>query len=252
MISIEIAGLYKYFDDVCRLNDINMCIDEGESCVIIGGSGSGKSVLIKSIVRLIEPSEGSIKISGVETFNMNNKKFEKILHKMAFLFQGNALFDSLSIWKNIAFELIYTNKQKKQHVLTKVEEYLSIVGLQSNVMNLYPSELSGGMQKRVAIARTLMSQPEVIFFDEPTSGLDPINAALIDDLIVKCNVELGITTVTITHDLNSAYKIANSKVAVIFEGKLLFFGHKDLLCNSNDPYVKKLISIQSSDFLTVK
>lgn len=242
MNQIEISRLYKYFGDVCRLQDINMEIAKGESCVIIGGSGSGKSVLIKSIVRLIEPNRGSIKIDGVEILDMNRSKFSKVLSKMAFLFQGNALFDSLPVWKNVAFELIYKGKKSKKQVWRKVEQYLSIVGLQSNVMNLYPNELSGGMQKRVAIARTLISEPEIIFFDEPTSGLDPINTALITDLLVKCNKEMGITIVTITHDLNSAYQIANQKMAVIFEGKLLFFDNKNDLKNSHDSYVQKLIS----------
>lgn len=241
MSSIKITGLYKYFDDVCRLHDINMNIANGESCVIIGGSGSGKSVLIKSIVGLFAITRGSIKIDDQEIFGMSKAKFAKILRKISFLFQGNALFDSMPIWKNIAFELIYRDKKKKKQVWEKAQEYLEIVGLSNNIMDLYPSELSGGMQKRVAIARALISQPEIIFFDEPTSGLDPINTALITDLIVKCNKEMGITTVTITHDLKSAYKIANPKMAVIFEGKLLFFGHKDDLQNSNEQYVQRLL-----------
>lgn len=243
MAQIEIKSLYKYFGETCRLHDINMSIDKGESCVIIGGSGSGKSVLIKTIVGLFSATSGSIKIDDIETIGLSNKKYQQILQKTAFLFQGGALFDSLTIWQNVAFQLLFVQKMSKKEVIPLVKKQLEIVGLKDDILDLFPNELSGGMQKRVAIARALISKPEIIFFDEPTSGLDPINADLINQLIIKCNQELELTTITITHDLKSAHKIANPNIAVIFEGELLFFDHKDKLQNSANEYVQKLLNV---------
>ena len=245
MVDIKISNLSVVINQKTLLNNINMNINSGDSLVIIGGSGSGKSVLIKTISGFIREIEGSILIDGVETADINEEKFSNFFEKISFLFQDNALFDSLPIWKNVGFQMIYNKKNKNKDIKEKVEHFLKIVGLENSIMNLFPSEISGGMQKRVAIARALTTNPKIIFFDEPTSGLDAINTDLINDLIIRCNKELGITTVTITHDLNSAFKISDPKVAVIYSGDLIFYDNKEKLLYSDNDYVKKIISFSS-------
>lgn len=247
MPDISLCNVNKYFGDVCRLKNINLDITSGESCVIIGGSGSGKSLLIKLMVGLIKSSTGSIKIGGEEVVDITEKKLAMLREKISFLFQGNALFDSFPVWKNIVFKFLYNRKFNKNQLRDKALHYLQKVDLNADVMNLLPSKLSGGMQKRVAIARALVSEPELIFFDEPTSGLDVINAARINDLILYCNQELKITTVTITHDLSSAYKLAKSQIIVLDKGNLLFSGPKDALWRSENEYIKKLLSFHQKN-----
>ncbi len=240
-IKICVKNLVKNFGAKQVLKGINLEVKKGESLVILGGSGSGKSVLIKAIATLIEPSSGSIKVDGEETANISQKSRDKLMEKFGFLFQGGALFDSLSVWENVAFRLTHSGKFSKKEARDIALAKLRAVGLEERVMDLYPSELSGGMQKRAALARAVASNPEIIFFDEPTTGLDPIMADVINDLIIANSKELGATTITITHDMHSARKIAD-KVAMLYEGKIIWFGDAKDLDSSNNPFVDQFIN----------
>lgn len=237
---IKVVDLHKKFGSHKVLNGINLDITKGSSMVILGGSGSGKSVLIKTIIGLLYPDSGKIYIDNKDTTNISMKERFALMQKCGFLFQSGALFDSLNILDNITFfaEKIYNlNKDDKKDLAIKK---LTSVGLKEHILELYPSELSGGMLKRVSLARAICTDPEIIFFDEPTTGLDPIMANVINDLIIKVRSELGATTVTITHDMNSAYKIA-SEVSMIYNGKILWHGTKDQMNNNDNPYLKQFI-----------
>lgn len=239
-VKISIRHLHKNFGSKKVLKGIDLDIYKGESLVIIGGSGSGKSVLIKNIIGLLQPTKGSIKVDGQETAHLSAGERAKMMSKFGVLFQGGALFDSLTVWQNISFSLLQSKKLNRNQAYDLAISKLASVGLGPEVAKLYPSELSGGMQKRVALARAIAHNPEVIFFDEPTTGLDPIMADVINDLIVKCSSELGATTFTITHDMHSAKKIAD-KVAMIHEGKIIWHGDVKELNSSNNAYVDQFI-----------
>ena len=238
--SLIIKNLTKDFGSKQVLVDINLEVKKGESLVILGGSGSGKSVLIKTIASLIFPTSGSIKIDDQEITNLDAKSRDKLMEKFGFLFQGGALFDSLPVWQNVAFRLLHQKKLPKKEAKAIAIEKLNAVGLGEKTANLYPSELSGGMQKRASLARAIAANPEIIFFDEPTTGLDPIMADVINDLIVKNSKELGATTITITHDMASARKIAD-KVAMLYEGKIIWFGSVKDMDSSGNPYLDQFI-----------
>lgn len=231
---ISIKNLKKSFGAKEVLKGIDLEVKKGESLVILGGSGSGKSVLIKTIATLMEATSGQIKVDGENIVGISQKKRDQLMEKFGFLFQGGALFDSLPIWENIAFRLLNSKKINRKKAKEIAIEKLHSVGLEARVADLYPSELSGGMQKRASLARAVATSPEIIFFDEPTTGLDPIMADVINDLIIKNSKELGATTVTITHDMHSAKKIAD-KVAMLYEGKIIWFGDvKDMYSSSNE------------------
>ncbi len=237
---LAIKNLTKSFGEKQVLTGINLDVKKGESVVILGGSGSGKSVLIKIIASLISPSAGSIQIDGEEVTNINSKNRDKLMEKFGFLFQGGALFDSLLVWENIAFRLLYQKKMNKKDAREIAMQKLKAVGLSERTADLYPSELSGGMQKRASLARAIASAPEIIFFDEPTTGLDPIMADVINNLIVSNSKELGATTITITHDMHSARKIAD-KVAMLYEGKIIWFGDVKNMDSSENAYLDQFI-----------
>lgn len=239
-VKISLRGVHKSFGTKHVLRGIDLDITKGQSLVIIGGSGTGKSVLIKNIIGLLSPSSGSIKIDDQEVTNLSGSERNKLMHKFGMLFQGGALFDSLPVWKNVSFSLMQSNKLSKKDAYDLAVTKLSSVGLGSEVARLYPSELSGGMQKRVSLARAIADDPEIILFDEPTTGLDPIMADVINDLIIKCSEDLGATTMTITHDMPSARKIAD-KVAMIYEGKIIWQDAVDQLDHSENPYVEQFI-----------
>ncbi|XVN42325.1 MAG: ATP-binding cassette domain-containing protein [Candidatus Rickettsia vulgarisii] len=240
-LKIAIRSLFKSFGNHRVLDGIDLDIKQNSSTVILGGSGTGKSVLIKNIVGLMQPDSGNIVIDGVETNNLTTKERFKIMETMGFLFQGGALFDSLTIQDNITFfaEKLYNLSEKDKQELAASK--LNDVRLSSKILNLYPSELSGGMQKRVSLARAICSNPSILFLDEPTTGLDPIMANVINELIVKLQEELKATTVTITHDMNSAYIIAK-EVAMICKGKILWHGAKDEIKNSDNPYLNQFVN----------
>lgn len=235
-----VKNLVKNFGEKKVLTGIDLQVNKGESVVILGGSGSGKSVLIKIIATLMNPTSGSIKIDGKEVANINSKDRDNLMEKFGFLFQGGALFDSLPIWENVAFRLLNHKGMNKKDARKIAIEKLQAVGLSERTADLFPSELSGGMQKRASLARAIATNPEIIFFDEPTTGLDPIMADVINDLIVSNSKDLGATTITITHDMQSARKIAD-KVAMLFEGQIIWFGDVKDMYSSGNPYLDQFI-----------
>ena len=239
-VKISIRNLYKAFGSKKVLDGIDLDIYEGESLVVIGGSGTGKSVLIKCIQGLLSPDEGSIKINGIET--NNSQSYQKQMHAtMGMLFQGGALFDSLSVWENVAFSLIENKKFRKEQAKIEAVRVLRQVGLAPDVADLSPSELSGGIQKRVGLARAIITKPEIIFFDEPTTGLDPIMADVINDLIIESARGLGATTLTITHDMASARKIAD-RIAMLYQGKIIWTGTVKEMEKTDNPYVMQFVN----------
>ncbi|HTI87924.1 MAG TPA: ABC transporter ATP-binding protein [Alphaproteobacteria bacterium] len=237
---IRIRGLKKSFGPKVVLDGLDLDVGVGESVVVIGGSGTGKSVLLKCILGLIAPDAGSIEIDGDEVVNMTRRERERIMLKFGMLFQGSALFDSLPVWENVAFGLIQARGMDRAEAKRIAIRKLANVGLNRSVGELYPAELSGGMQKRVALARAIAAEPEIIFFDEPTTGLDPIMSDVINDLIVKCVKELGATTLSITHDLHSARKIAN-RIAMLYGGKIVWQGSVSEIDRSGNPFVDQFI-----------
>ncbi len=238
---ISVRDLRKSFGRKQVLDGVDIDCASGESLVIIGGSGTGKSVLIKCILGLLHPEAGSIRIDGVETVGLRRAARERLLQRFGMLFQGSALFDSLSVWENVAFGLVQGRGVERSEARDIALAKLGAVGLGPEVSMLRPAELSGGMQKRVALARAIAAEPEIIFFDEPTTGLDPIMADVINDLIVKCVREVGTTAVSITHDLVSARKIAD-RIAMMHQGRILWHGPTAKIDHSDNPYVDQFIN----------
>ena len=241
---IEILNLSKNFDNKNILKKINLKITKGESLVIIGKSGSGKSLLMKCVLGILKPSQGEILIKNKNFFSIKRDEQDLILKSIGVTFQGNALFDSMRIWENISFKLSQNNFFKFSQLKEKVEFSLNQVGLSNSIMYQFPSQLSGGMQKRVAIARAIIDEPEILIFDEPTSGLDPVTGNKINSLIIDNVKRLGSTSITITHDLSSINKIAN-KVAMINEGKIIWHGEKHDLHKSKNKTLNEFIYINN-------
>ena len=237
---IALRAVTKSFGTKKVLQGIDLDVDVGESVVVIGGSGSGKSVLLKCILGLIHPDSGSIRIDNEETVDFSERGRARVMKKFGMLFQGGALFDSLKVWENVAFGPIQSDGMDPDAAHEVAIAKLGNVGLTPEIGELYPSELSGGMQKRVALARAIAREPEIIFFDEPTTGLDPIMADVINDLIVKCVSDLGATAVSITHDMASARKIGH-RVAMIYEGRLIWQGPVGQMEQSGNEHVDQFI-----------
>jgi len=238
---IEIKDLRKAFGKKVVLDGVDVEVKKGESLVVIGGSGTGKSVLIKCIQGILTPDSGSIKIDDVDITKLSRKEAEESYAKMGMLFQGAALFDSLKVWENVAFGLIENKKMPRREAKMEAIRVLRQVGLAKDVADLAPSELSGGMQKRVGLARAIATRPEIIFFDEPTTGLDPIMSDVINDLIIESVKGIGATALTITHDMASARKIAD-KVAMLYKGKIVWTGTVKEMDKTRNPYVKQFIN----------
>jgi phospholipid/cholesterol/gamma-HCH transport system ATP-binding protein len=237
---ISVRGLEKSFGAKRVLDGIDIDCGVGESLVIIGGSGTGKSVFVKCILGLLHPESGSIRIDGVETVGMKRAERSALMYKFGMLFQGSALFDSLRVWENVAFGLIQGRGMERARARQIAFEKLGAVGLGAEVGELRPAELSGGMQKRVALARAIAAEPEIIFFDEPTTGLDPIMADVINDLIIKIVREVGATAVSITHDMVSARKIAD-RIAMLHKGKIVWQGPAAEIDDSGNPFVEQFV-----------
>ena len=233
---IRIRGLRKAFGAKQVLAGVDLDVMPHTSMVVIGGSGSGKSVLLKCILGLIEPDEGSIEIDGRDVLTMDRAAREAIRARIGMLFQNGALFDSLPVWENVAFGMLAQGQVSRAAAQAKAGTVLAQVGLAASVGDLSPSELSGGMQKRVGLARAIAAQPEILFFDEPTTGLDPIMGAVIDGLIVECVKTLGSTALAITHDMASAKRIAD-RVAMIYAGRIVWEGPADALMNTGNAMV---------------
>ncbi len=238
---ILVEGLSKSFGKKVILDNLNLEVAQNESLVVFGGSGSGKSVLIKTIIGLLKADAGIIKLDGELISDLSNTARSHLMSRFGFLFQGGALFDSLRVWENVAFALLHGKKMSIVDAKDVALSKLRSVGLSEEVLYLFPSELSGGMQKRVALARAIATNPEVIFFDEPTTGLDPIMANVINDLIVKAREEIGATTITITHDIHSARVIAN-RVAMLYQGKIIWVGDVKDMDKSGNPIFEQFIN----------
>jgi phospholipid/cholesterol/gamma-HCH transport system ATP-binding protein len=238
---IAVNHLEKSFGAKRVLGGVDISCGVGESLVIIGGSGTGKSVLIKCILGLLRPEAGSIRIDGEETARIGRSGREKLMRKVGVLFQGAALFDSLSVWENVAFGLTQGRGMARAAAREIALQKLAAVGLGPEVAALRPAQLSGGMQKRVALARAIAAEPEILFFDEPTTGLDPIMADIINDLIVECVRGLGATAISITHDMVSARKIAD-RIAMLHKGRIVWQGPTAEIDRTDNPYVQQFIN----------
>lgn len=236
---IEIVELHKSFGEHHVLRGLNLRVEKGQSMVVIGGSGSGKSVLLKHIIGLMLPDSGSVFIEGTDITKLDEKSLYEVRKKFGMLFQSSALFDSLRVWENVSFSLLRSGMRGKDAKMTAIEK-LRLVGL-ANVEDLMPSELSGGMKKRVALARAIVHKPEILLYDEPTTGIDPIVADAINELIIKMRQELAVTSVAITHDMQSAYKIGD-RIAMLYEGKIVDEGTSEEIKNTSNPIVRQFIT----------
>jgi len=239
MAKVELKGVKKRFGKKVVLDGLDLTIERGQSLVVIGGSGTGKSVMIKCVLGILRPDAGEIFVDGVEVTRLSGRARDAYLRKFGMLFQGAALFDSLPVWENVAFGLIQGRGMGRKQAREIAFEKLAKVGLGPDVGELSPSELSGGMQKRVGLARAIAADPEIIFFDEPTTGLDPIMSDVINDLIVATR-STGTTALSITHDLISARKIAD-RIAMLYKGKIIWDGPTAEIDRSGNPYVDQFI-----------
>lgn len=237
---IRLTNIHKWFGGHHVLKGVDLTIEEGETLVIIGQSGCGKSVLLKHIIGVIEPDEGHVEVDDVNLANLNKSQLHDVRSKIGMLFQGAALFDSLNIDENVGFSLYEHTQKPKSEIKEVVREKLSMVGLYG-IERLLPSELSGGMQKRVGLARAICNDPTIILYDEPTTGLDPINADIINNLILRMQKRLKVTSIVVTHDMKSAFKVAN-RIAMLFEGRIIESGTPAEIEASANPIVKQFIT----------
>lgn len=236
----SIKNLHKSFGHKHVLQGVDLDIAPGESVVIIGGSGTGKSVLLKCLLGLMQADEGSIQMDGQEIVKESRIQNENRLQDIGVVFQGSALFDSLKVWENVAFRLIHAQHMDRKQAKQIAVEKLAAVGLSEKVAELSPAEISGGMQRRVALARAIATHPHVLFFDEPTAGLDPIFSSVINELIRTQVKTLGATALTITHDMNSARHVAD-RIAMLYDGKIIWSGPADQIDHCDNPYVQQFI-----------
>jgi len=241
---IEIINLHKAFGNHQVLRGVNLKIENGESMVVIGGSGSGKSVLLKCIIGILRPDEGKVLINSTDITTLSEKELYEVRKRFGMLFQMAALFDSMAVWENIGFSLLRHKKMSEEQVRTIVGEKLRLVGL-AGIEDLMPSELSGGMKKRVSLARAIAHGPDILLYDEPTTGLDPIMADAINELIIEMKQRLSVTSVAITHDMSSAYKIAD-RIAMLYEGEIIETGVPEEIRNTQNPIVKQFITGSAS------
>lgn len=249
---IEIVDLQKSFGAKQVLRDVNLRIEEGKTTCILGGSGSGKSTLIKCLIGLEQVTGGKILVDGKDITKIHSEiKLAAIRRRFGYLFQEGALFDSMSVGENVAFGLKYLTEVPEQDYPKVIREKLALVGLKEDVAKLNPSELSGGMKKRVSLARVLAVGPKVILYDEPTTGLDPIMSDIISDLIIDLKAKLGVTSVVITHDMHSAFKIADY-IAFLYEGKILMYGTPQEFQKTDNPYVRQFVQGSSHGPIQMK
>ena len=242
-IKIRVVNLHKSFGENQVLRGVDLEVQQGEGMVVIGGSGSGKTVLIKCIIGLIQPDEGEICVDGLEITSLNEKRMNEVRKKFGMLFQWGALFDSMTVWENVGFGLRHQRHLKEEEIRKIASEKLALVGLK-NVEDLMPSELSGGMKKRVSLARAIAIEPEILLYDEPTTGIDPIMADAINNLMIEMKQKLNVTSIAITHDMKSAYKIAD-RIAMLFNGKIVEAGSPEEIKNSSSLIVQQFIQGKS-------
>ena len=238
---IEIVGLHKTFGEHKVLTGINLTIPEGSTCVILGGSGSGKTVLMKHMIGLLKPDKGKVIVDGEDIVPMGERDLERVRRKFGMVFQGAALFDSMTVYENVSFALREHSEMSEDQIRAKVREKLGIVGLQ-NVEERYPAELSGGMRKRVGLARAIVLDPKIVLYDEPTTGLDPITTDYVDDMILTAKRELQVTQVVISHDIASSFKVAD-KVAFLFKGKIVAEGPPQELRHNPHPQLQHFLQM---------
>jgi phospholipid/cholesterol/gamma-HCH transport system ATP-binding protein len=236
---IKVSNIYKNFGSKIVLNGVNLDVQAGEILVIIGFSGVGKSILLKNIIGLVKPDSGFIEIDGIDITKCSLEKLHETRKKIGYVFQEVALFDSLNIFENVSFGLRNLTTLNENEIKQRVKQCLAMVGLK-NVEHLNPSSLSGGMKKRVGLARAIAYQPEYILYDEPTTGLDPIMSDVISDLIINLKKHLHITSIVVTHDMNSAYKIAD-RIMMLYGGNIIFSGTPDEVRNTKNEYVKQFV-----------
>lgn len=237
---LDLKGVEKRFGANHVLKGVDIDIARGQSLVVLGGSGSGKSVMLKTALGLMTPEAGTILFDGEDVTHEQGREREAMRARIGMLFQSGALFDSLTVWENVAFRLINSHKLKRRQAKERAVETLRKVRLGPSVADLKPAELSGGMQKRVGLARAIISEPDLIFFDEPTTGLDPITADAINDLIIEQVKALGAAAISITHDMASARKIAD-EIAMLYEGKIIWRGPADDIDDSGNAYVDQFV-----------
>lgn len=242
-IKIRVVNLHKSFGEKDVLQGVHLEVRQGESMVVIGGSGSGKTVLIKCIIGLVRPDQGEIHVDGLEITSMDEKGMNEVRKKFGMLFQGGALFDSMTVWENVGFALRRHTQLSDEEIRRIASEKLALVGLK-DVEDLMPAELSGGMKKRVSLARAIAIEPEILLYDEPTTGIDPILADAINDLIVQMKEKLNVTSIAITHDMKSAYKIAD-RISMLYRGKIIEAGTPDEIRSSSSAIVKQFIEGRS-------
>ncbi len=245
---IEMINLSKYFGDNKVLDNLSLNVESGDVMVIIGRSGCGKSVLLKHMIGLINPDFGQVIVDGKDISRMGIKELDRLRLGFGMLFQGAALFDSMTVYENVGFALLEHSDLTESQIKEKVAKALELVGL-SGIERLMPSELSGGMKKRVGLARSICNEPNIVLYDEPTTGLDPIMADAINDLIIELNNKLKVTSVVVTHDMTSAYKIAD-KIAMLYKGKIITIGSPDEIKNTDDPTVKQFVTGASKGPIT--
>jgi phospholipid/cholesterol/gamma-HCH transport system ATP-binding protein len=238
-VFISVEGLHKSFGSQRVLHGVDLSIARGESMVVIGGSGSGKSVLIKHVIGLLDPDDGQVRVEGQAVAGLNRTGLGDLRRRMGMLFQYAALFDSMNVGENVAFALRQHTKMKDAEIKDRVEEVLTWVGLEG-LEEKWPAELSGGMKKRVGLARAIALGPEIMLYDEPTTGLDPILADQINDLIIDLNERLHVTSISITHDMVSAYKIAD-RIAMLYRGKIEEIGTPEQIQSSSNPVIQQFI-----------
>lgn len=236
---IELRDIHKSFNDHEVLRGVNLSVSKGESLVVIGGSGSGKSVLLKHIIGLLKPDNGTVIVESSDLSGLDEDGLNNIRKKFGMLFQSAALFDSMTVWENVGFGLKRHTHMTDMEIKETAVEKLKMVGL-VGIEDEMPSSLSGGMRKRVGLARAIAMKPEILLYDEPTTGLDPIMADAINDLIIKMREELDVTSVTITHDMKSAYKIADT-IAMLYNGVIIATGTSEEMQNSADPFVRQFV-----------
>lgn len=246
---IRVIDLYKSFNSKKVLQGVDLEVKKGESMVVIGGSGSGKSVLIKHIIGILTPDSGKVVIDDVDITSLKEGELNEIRKKFGMLFQGAALFDSLSVWENVGFGLRQHRGMKDNEIRAIASEKLGMVGL-AGIENLMPSDLSGGMRKRVGLARAIAMDPEILLYDEPTTGIDPIMADVINDLIIEMREKLKVTSIAITHDMVSAYKIAD-RIAMLYMGKIVSVGTPEEIKNSDNAIVRQFITGSAIGPITV-
>ncbi|HEY1921305.1 MAG TPA: ABC transporter ATP-binding protein [Tepidisphaeraceae bacterium] len=244
MALIELRHISKRFGRLEVLNNISLEIEQGKCLVIIGASGSGKSVMLKNIVGLLKPDYGEVWFAGHRIDNLPERALMKVRQRFGFLFQQGALFDSVNVAQNVAFPLVEHTTKKPEEIAEIVKHKLRMVGL-PDVAGKMPAELSGGQRKRVALARAIALEPEVILYDEPTTGLDPIRSDVINELILKLQNELHVTSIVVTHDMNSAFKVAD-RIVMLFEGKLIFDGTAEEVRNTDNDQVKRFVLGEAS------